>query len=266
LLNVTRDSVGDLFVSFVCEVEQRVNRETVDEVLNKTENCSNIVGYDFGLNSDRFLVASNGEDVSTPLFFKESEAKLIELDKSLSSKVKGSNNYKKAKIKRAKLQRHIANQRSNFQWNLAKEQVLKADVHCFETLDLNEMKERRGGFRFGKKVSDIAMADFLAKLTQQAEKYGKYVVKVPRYFPSTQLCGKCGFRNTELKGQLQIRHWVCPNCGAEHDRDFNAAINIRNKGIEMFKEGKFEKKRKPRRSCSFKRKAGKAKIEEVRAE
>jgi putative transposase len=124
----------------------------------------------------------------------------------------------------ARLYRRIENLRNDWQWKVARSIVKEFDVICIEDLNLEGMKRL-----WGRKVSDYGFADFVAKLEYLAEKNGKEVRKVDRWLASSQTCHRCGCKNPDTKN-LQVREWVCPNCGARHDRDVNAAMNILTAG------------------------------------
>ena len=125
---------------------------------------------------------------------------------------------------------HVANQRKDF---LHKESIAIAkqyDVVCVENLNMSLLANR--GFHNGKATMDNGYGMFLQFLQYKLEDRGKYFIKVDRFFPSSQICSDCGYRNKEVKN-LQIRKWTCPNCGAVHDRDVNSAINVRNEGLRV---------------------------------
>ena len=179
-------------------------------------------GYDFGLKT--FLTRHDGKQVEMPLFFKRSMKELAKAQKRLTRKVKGSHNRHRARLAVAQLYRRIENLRNDWQWKVARSIVKEFDVICIEDLNLDGMKRL-----WGRKVSDYGFADFVAKLEYLAEKNGKEVRKVDRWLASSQTCHKCGCKNPDTKN-LRVREWVCPNCGARHDRDVNAAMNILTAG------------------------------------
>ena len=176
-------------------------------------------GFDFGLKT--YLTASNPDnDYLSPLFFLKASKEIAKLDKQFSRKLKGSKNKNKARIKRAKKHNKIANQRNDFQWKLAHDLCSKFDVIKLETLNLKGMKKL-----WGKKISDLSHYSFLEKLKLIAAKTGKQIILIDQWFPSSKTCNTCGHVYKELK--LKDRGWICPNCFTKHDRDRNAAINIK---------------------------------------
>ena len=215
-LTVKRDTLGDIYVYFICENEE-------NEVLARTGKS---VGFDFGLKT--FLTASDGKDIKAPLFFRQNANAIKMANRDLSRKTKGSNNCKKAKIALARLHKKVANQRDNFHWQTANKLVGEYALICIEDLNLKAMQKR-----FGRKISDLGFADFVNKLKYKAHRAGASVVEVDRFFPSSQLCSDCGYRNTETKN-ITVRRWTCPKCGNIHNRDRNASINIEREGSRIF--------------------------------
>jgi len=208
-VTVKRDSIGDLYIYFTCEIADNTN-------IIRT-GTGKIVGFDFGLKT--YLKASDGNDVISPLFFKESQAKIKKLNRSLSHKQKGSNHRKQAKYNLAKQHIKIANQRKDFHFNLANELCETYDIICLEDLNIKAMQRM-----WSKKISDLSHSSFVNILKNKAVEYGVHVVEIPRFYPSSKTCSNCGSVLDDLT--LKVRSWICPVCGVEHDRDFNAAVNI----------------------------------------
>ena len=178
-----------------------------------------IVGFDFGMK--HMLVGSDGTIIDFPLCLRKKQNELKKLNRALSRKKKGSNHRTQAKHRLAKLHQHIQNQRNDLQWKLAR--VL---LSTYDLLKLEDLNIKGRANRFGKKIGDYGFSDFVTKLKYLARVFGKRVVQVPRRFPSSKTCSNCGHIKKDLK--LSDRTWVCPVCGIEHDRDFNAAVNILN--------------------------------------
>lgn len=215
-LTVKRDALGDIYLYFVCETSE-------NEVLARTGKS---VGFDFGLKI--FLNASDGRDIASPLFFRQNANAIKVANRNLSRKAKDSYNRKKAKLALVRLHKKVANQRDNFHWQTANKLVGEYALICIEDLNLKAMQKR-----FGRKISDLGFADFENKLKYMAHRTGVSVVEIDRFFPSSQLCSECGYRNTETKN-LKIRNWTCPRCGNTHNRDRNASINIEREGSRIF--------------------------------
>lgn len=211
-LTIKRDRCGDIWFIVLTDWNDAKEMPTTGKA----------AGYDFGLKT--FLTRHDGIKMEMPLFFKKSMKELAKAQKRLARKVKGSHNRHKARLAVARLHRRIENQRNDWQWKVARSIVKEFDVICIEDLNLDGMKRL-----WGRKVSDYGFADFVCKLEYLAEKNGKEVRKVDRWLASSQTCHECGCRNPDTKN-LQVREWVCPHCGARHDRDVNAAINILTAG------------------------------------
>ena len=216
-VTIKRDALGDIYIYFICRTQE-------NEVLARTGKS---VGFDFGLK--KFLTSSENidEDIESPLFFKKNTKAIKNACKQLSRKKTGSHNRQKARLTLARLYKRVFNQRKNFHWKLAYTLVSQYATICIEDLNLKGMARR-----YGKKISDLGFSDFVKILEYTAKKVGTTIIKVDRYYPSSQLCHCCGYQNKETKN-LKIREWICPICHAEHDRDRNAAVNIKTEGLKL---------------------------------
>ena len=186
------------------------------------------IGIDLGIND--FAILSDGIKIENPQFYEQSEKKLAKLQRELSRKTIGSARWGKARLKVAKLQKHIANQRTDFLQKLSTEIVNNFDTICIEDLDVSSMKETDSKIR-NKRVGDVSWSEFRRMLTYKSQWYGKELSVIDRYYPSSQICHVCGHRDG--KKSEDIRSWICPNCNSELDRDINAAINILNEGLRL---------------------------------
>ena len=212
-ITIKRDRCGDYWIYFSCG--------NVDDSKPKPKTGKS-AGFDYG--NKTFLTSDAGDKIQSPQFLKRSLNTLRSLNKALSRKVKGSNNWYRAARALARLHRKIARQRTDWQWKLADELCTEFDILCFETLNLDGMKRL-----WGRKVSDHAFYQFLQILEQKCAKHGKKLVKISRWTATTKPCSDCGYHNKELS--LSDRQWTCPDCGSHHDRDVNAAINIKQAGL-----------------------------------
>ena len=210
-LTVKRDSLGDIYIFIVCDVDQA-------QVLART---GEMVGYDFGLKT--YLKASDGNDIESPLFFKQNSAVIKKLNRELSRKVKGSNHRKRSRLYLARAHKKTANQRKDFQFKLAYELCEEYAVICIEDLNIKAMQRL-----WGRQISDLSHSGFVKILKYAASMTGTEVVEISRWYPSSKTCSNCGYVLDKLP--LHVREWVCPACGKLRERDLNAAINILREG------------------------------------
>lgn len=223
---ISQNASGQYVVSVLFEYE----REDISYSLDTT----NAIGLDYA--SDGLYVNSDGQIGSNHKFYRESHRKLAKEQRHLSRKVgakKGqtkSKNYRKQQRKVAKIHQRIRNQRKDNLHKLSTEIANRYDVVCTEDLNMRALSNK--GFGGGKATLDNGYGQFLTMLDYKLADRGKVLVKVDRWYPSSQICHGCGTRHSSLK-DLSIRHWTCSTCQHAHDRDTNAAINILQEGLRM---------------------------------
>lgn len=223
---VSQSSDGNFWCSVLFEYENQVSSVCID--------TDKAIGLDY--KSDGLYCDSNGNIATRHKFYRESQAKLAKEQRKLSRK-KGSkkgetksNNFLKQQKRVNKIHRHIANQRNDFLHKTSTEIANRYDVVAVEDLNMRSLSNK--SFGNGKATMDNGYGMFLNMLEYKLNSRGKYFVKVDRFYPSSQTCHTCGCVNPEVK-DLSIRKWVCPACGTVHDRDINAAINIRDEGLRL---------------------------------
>ena len=212
-VTIKRDSLGDLYIYLVTDAKD----------LENITRTGKKVGYDFGLK--KFLTASDGEDVVSPLFFANNSKLIKQACRNLSRKAKDSNNRRRAKLNLARVYKKTANQRNDFHFTLVHRLCIEYETICIEDLNIKGMKRK-----YGRKIGDLAFSEFVDMLKYEASKYGTEIIEVNRYYASSQICHCCGYKNAEVK-DLKIREWRCPKCAKLHDRDRNAAKNILKEGL-----------------------------------
>ena len=212
---ISKTPSGKYFVSVLVETEHSQLLEN-----------NNAMGMDLGVSD--LLITSDGEVIDNRRLTYQYEQKLAKLQRQLAKKKKGSNNFHKQRIKVARLHEKIANKRKD---NLHKisSQIVKENQFIFsENLNVSGMAKNHN---LAKAIHDVSWYELTRQLEYKSNWNSRVYHKIDRYFPSSQLCNVCGYKNTGTK-DLSVREWICPECGSNHDRDINAAINILNQGMK----------------------------------
>lgn len=212
---ITREAAGKWYISFLCQTvaPQKIERDGV-------------VGLDFGVID--FFTDSNGNKVPARKFLRSMESKMKIMQRALSKKVKGSNNYKKLKQKIARLYDYISNCRKDANQKLSSLLVNENQVISIEDLAISKMSRNH---KLAKSLLDEGWYQFTSMLEYKMKWYGGSLVKIDRFFPSSKTCSACGCKVSNMP--LNVREWVCPDCGCVHDRDINAAQNILTEGLRL---------------------------------
>ena len=222
---ISRHASGKYYISLLCKEE-----------INELPKTNSAIGIDLGITD--FAILSDGQKIDNHKFTSKMEKKLKREQRKLSkrallAKNKGiplseAKNYQKQKRKVARLHEKVMNQRTDFLNKLSTEIIKNHDIICIEDLNVKGMLRNH---KLARSISDVSWSSFVAKLQYKADWYGREIIKVNQWFPSSQICSECGHKDG--KKSLDIREWTCPICHTHHDRDINASINILTEGLRI---------------------------------
>jgi len=222
-VTISRTSSNKYFASILCEVEPSEVKESGDK----------IIGIDLGLKD--FAIVHNGENVTkyaNPKYLKRHQKNLARKQKKLSRKTKGSKSREKFRKNVAKVHEKIANSRQDFLHKLSRKLVNESQVIVVENLNVKGMVKNR---KLSQSISDVGWGKFINFIDYKLKQKSGELVEIDRFFPSSKTCSCCGHILDELS--LDVREWDCPSCQTHHDRDENAALNIRNEGVRILTKG-----------------------------
>ena len=222
---IRKNSSGKYYVSLLCKEE-----------ISELPKMNAAIGIDLGITD--FAILSDGQKIDNNRFTSKMAKKLKREQRKLSrrallAKKKGNNlfeakNYQKQKRKVARLHEKVMNQRTDFLNKLSTEIIKNHDIICIEDLHTKGLLRNH---KLAKSISDVSWSSFVTKLQYKADWYGREIIKIDKWFPSSQLCSECGHKDG--KKTLDIREWTCPICYTHHDRDINASINILTEGMRI---------------------------------
>lgn len=216
---VSKDAAGRYFVSMLC-----------DDTVSAKRKVKGKIGIDLGLT--HFAILSTGEKIAAPNTFRKNEAKLAKLQRRLSKKQRGSCNRAKARLKIARLHAKMADIRRDFLHKLSTRLINENQVIAVESLAVSNMQKNHC---LAKSISDAGWSEFVRQLEYKSLWYGRELVGIDRWYPSSKRCSDCG--HVVQKMPLSVRGWTCSECGAVHDRDINAARNILAAGLAVSAHG-----------------------------
>ncbi len=214
-VTVSKDTAGRYFVSIL-----------IEEDIKFLPVVKSQVGLDLGLKS--MVITSDGHTSGNPTFFHKDEKKLARAGRRLSKKQKGSKNRAKARLKVARIHAKIGDRRRDYQHKLSTQLIRENQTICVESLHVKSMVKNHC---LAKAISDVGWSEFVRQLEYKAAWYGRTLVKIDKWYPSSKRCFDCGHLLDSLT--LDVRSWTCPECGVVHDRDINAAKNILAAGLAV---------------------------------
>jgi putative transposase len=223
-VTVSKNPSGQYFAAILTEQEGEYPTSSLD---------GNAIGIDLGITD--FAITSTGSKYPNPRHIKKHESNLKRKQRKLSRKVKGSNSRNKARKLVARVHQRISNSRQDFLHKLSHKLVNENQVIVVEDLAVKNMVRNHC---LAKAISDCGWSSFVGMLDYKCERSGKILVKVDRFFPSSKTCSNCYHRISSLP--LDVRQWTCPSCGTHHDRDVNAAQNLKAEGLRILSLGTSE--------------------------
>ena len=218
-ITIERSKTNKYYCSICCDIEPE-----------EYEHTGEVIGIDLGIKN--LVIDSNGNKYENPKYLNGAEKKIKHLQRLYSKKTKGSKNQEKARLKLAIAYEKLSNKRKDYLHKITTKIIKENDIICIENLNVKGMTKNH---KLAKAIQDASFGTLVSMLNYKAKWHNRQIIEVGRYYPSSKLCHCCGNRMQYIG--LEIRNWTCPVCHSEHDRDINAAINIKNEGLRILDEG-----------------------------
>ena len=214
-ITIERSKTNKYYCSICVDIEQE-----------EYEHTGEVIGIDLGIKD--LVIDSNGNKYDNPKYLNKVENKIKHLNRLYSKKQKGSKNQEKTRLKLAAAYEKLSNKRKDNLHKITTKLIKENDIICIENLNVKGMMKNH---KLSKAIQDCSFGTLAGMLKYKAAWHNRQIIEVGRYYPSSKLCHCCGHRMSYMG--LEIREWICPNCGTKHDRDINAAINIKNEGLRI---------------------------------
>ena len=218
-ITIERNKTNKYYCSICCEVE-----------IPEYDHTGEVIGIDLGIKD--LVIDSNGNKYSNPKYQVKSEKKIKHLQRLYSKKLKDSKNQEKARLKLAIAHEKLSNKRKDNLHKLTTKLIKENDVICIENLNVKGMTKNH---RLAKTIQDASFGTLVSMLKYKATWHNRKIIEIGRFYPSSKICHCCDYRMNYMG--LEIRNWTCPKCSTKHDRDINAAINIKNEGLRLLDQG-----------------------------
>ena len=214
-ITIERSKINKYYCSICCDCE-----------VSEYGHTGEIIGIDLGIND--LIIDSNGNKYENPKYQVKAEKKIKHLQRLYSKKKKGSKNQEKARLRLATAHEKLCNRRKDNLHKITTKLIKGNDVICIENLNVKSMTKNH---KLAKAIQDASFGTLVSMLKYKAAWHNRQIMEIGRFYPSSKLCSNCGYRMQYMG--LEVREWTCPVCHSEHDRDINAAINIKNEGLRI---------------------------------
>ena len=218
-ITIERSKINKYYCSICCDCE-----------VSEYGHTGEIIGIDLGIKD--LIIDSNGNKYENPKYQVKAEKKIKHLQRLYSKKKKGSKNQEKARLRLATAHEKLCNRRKDNLHKITTKLIKGNDVICIENLNVKSMTKNH---KLAKAIQDASFGTLVSMLKYKAAWHNRQIMEIGRFYPSSKLCSNCGYRMQYMG--LEVREWTCPVCHSEHDRDINAAINIKNEGLRILDNG-----------------------------